>query len=72
MLNKKGDLDIAAKNIKITDLQPEPKFEKKQLLVSKKYFSRRDLMDALLEDKKLYTITEIENLVNKYRKGMVK
>lgn len=75
MPNKKEDLDMAAGAAKREEQvvkQPETKFEKKQLLVSKKYASDRDLLDALLEDKTLYTITEVDSLINKYRKGKVK
>lgn len=43
MLDKKGDLDTMAKNIKITDLEFECKFEKNQLLVSKNIFQEEIL-----------------------------
>ena len=75
MSNKKSDSDMAAGAAQRAEQavkQPETKFEKKQLIVSKKYASNRDLVDALLEDKRLYTITEVDNLINKYKKGMVK
>lgn len=75
MPNKKEDLDMAAGTAKREEQavkQPETKFEKKQLLVSKKYASDRDLLDALLDGNKLYTITEVEGLINNYRKGTVK
>ncbi len=75
MSNKKADLDMAAgttDRVEQAVKQPETKFEKKQLIVSKKYASSRDLVDALLEDKRLYTIMEVDNLINKYRKGTVK
>ena len=78
MSNKKADSDMAAgtagavERAEQTVKQPEIKFEKKQLIVSKKYAADRDLVDALLDDKKLYTLAEVDNLINKYRKGMVK
>lgn len=72
MPNKKEDLDAAIKKEEQVVKQPEIKFEKKQLLVSKKYASNRDLLDALLDNNKLYTITEVEGLISNYRKGTVK
>jgi len=75
MSNKKIDSDVtagAAERAEQAVKQPETQFEKNQLLVSKKYASDRDLVAALLDDKKLYTITEVDNLINKYKKGTVK
>lgn len=77
MSNKKADSDMAvgtagaAERVEQAAKQHEAKFEKKQLIVSKKYASNRDLVDALLDDKKLYTIAEVDNLISNYRKGKV-
>lgn len=50
----------------------EPQFSKEQIVASEKYRSQRDLVDALLEKDKKYTIATVDNLIEKYRKGQVK
>lgn len=49
----------------------EPKFSRAQLVASAKYADRRDLVNALLENKS-YTTTEVDQLVDGYMKGQVK
>jgi hypothetical protein len=44
---------------------------KEQLLASQKYANRRDVISALLEDGKTYTLNEVEELMNAYLKGTV-
>lgn len=51
--------------------QTEPVFSKEQILASDRYANRRDLVDALLEDKS-YTLETVDNLIEKYMKGQVK
>lgn len=51
--------------------QTEPMFSKEQILASDRYANRRDLVDALLEDKS-YTLETVDNLIEKYMKGQVK
>lgn len=51
--------------------QTEPMFSKEQILASARFANRRDLVDALLEDKS-YTMKTVDNLVEKYMKGQVK
>ena len=48
------------------------RFSKAALNASKKFSDKRDLLSALLDDKKLYTIAEAEDLMEKYLKGKVK
>lgn len=48
----------------------ENKFTKSQVLASKK-FTNKDLINAILEDGKSYTLKEVETTVNKYLKGEV-
>lgn len=48
------------------------KFTKTQLLNSKKYAGKRDLISALLADDKTYTTEEVDALIEKYLKGTVK
>lgn len=50
----------------------EPQFSKEQIVASDKYRNQRDLVDALLEKDKKYTIATVDNLIEKYKKGQVK
>lgn len=50
----------------------EPVFKKEQIIASARYANRRDLVDALLDEKKSYTIKTVDNLMEKYMKGKVK
>lgn len=52
--------------------QTEPVFSKEQILASDHYANRRDLVDALLDTDKSYTLEIIDNLIEKYMKGQVK
>ena len=47
-------------------------YTKAQLTASKKYANRRDIISALLDDGKAYTLDEVDALINKYMKGKVK
>lgn len=44
-------------------------FTKDQLVKSKKYVHRRDALSALLDDGKIYSIAEIDNILNQFDKG---
>lgn len=56
-----------------TEVQSIPiKFSKEQILTSTKYRNNRDLVDAILDEKKKYTIENVDSLVEKYMKGEVK
>lgn len=50
----------------------EPQFSKEQIVASEKYRNQRDLVDALLEKDKRYTIATVDSLIGKYMKGQVK
>ncbi len=50
----------------------EATFTKAQLLKSKKYSERVDLLNVLLEDDKSYTSKEVEKLIDDFMKGKVK
>lgn len=52
--------------------QTEPVFSKEQILASDRYVNRRDLVDALLDTDKSYTLKTVDNLIDKYMKGQVK
>lgn len=47
-------------------------FTRDQLAASKRYRARRDLVLALLEEGKIYTLAEADALLEKYEKGRVK
>ncbi len=47
-------------------------YTKEQLAASKKYANRRDVISALLEPGKTYTLAEVDALIEKYMKGKVR
>lgn len=47
-------------------------YTKAQLLASKRYANRRDLISALLADDKTYTTDAVDALIEKYLKGKVR
>ena len=52
--------------------QTEPMFSKEQILASARYANRRDLVDALLDEKESYTLETVDNMIENYMKGRVK
>jgi hypothetical protein len=53
-------------------MKKEAKFSKKQLMVSKRFRDKNDLLVALLNEDKLYTSHEVDELIEKYNKTEVK
>lgn len=49
----------------------ELKFAKSQIVNSKKYRIRKDLVNALLDEDKLYSFDEVDKLINKFMKSKV-
>lgn len=47
-------------------------YKKEQLVASKRYANRRDLIRALLDSGKHYTLDEVDRLIESYMKGQVK
>lgn len=47
-------------------------FTREQLAASKRYANRRDLIRALLEPGKAYTLAEVDGMIEKFRKGKVR
>jgi hypothetical protein len=47
------------------------KFTKSQITSSKKYKNRRDLVNAILDDSKLYSIDEVDALIKQFMKNEV-
>ena len=46
-------------------------FEKRQLLESRRFRDKRDLLEAILSDGKEYTMEDVEQRIDDYRKGKV-
>jgi hypothetical protein len=51
---------------------PAAVFTKEQLAASKRYANRRDVISALLEDGKSYTLQEVDTLIENFMKGTVR
>lgn len=47
-------------------------YTKEQLRLAHRYAASRDLISALLEDGKTYTLVEVDKLIDNYLKGEVK
>ena len=62
------------KEIKTTADSPkvENKFSKEQLIASSRFRDRRDILEALLTDRELYTVKAVEEKIESYMKGKVK
>lgn len=50
----------------------ESKYSKEQLLKSKRYSNRKDLLGVLLDDEKEYSFTEVDAEIEKFMKRGVK
>ena len=50
----------------------ENKFTKEQIVASKRYRANADLLNAILKDKKSYTLQEVDEKNIKFKKGKVK
>ncbi|MCP8385436.1 hypothetical protein NMF90_05340 [Clostridioides difficile] len=46
------------------------KFTKEQIVNSKKYVNRKDLLNAILEENELYSFLEVEDRINNFMKGV--
>ena len=56
---------------KKTEKAAKNPYTKDQILLSEKYTKRRDLINALLEEDKEYTIEEVDAVMDKFLKGKV-
>ena len=65
---KRGSGAVAEERSK----QDKPKFTRQQVLASARYKNRRDLVAALLDEGKTYTIAEVDQMVDQFMKGKVK
>lgn len=48
-----------------------PVFDKEQLLQSKKYAQHKDLLNALLDAERAYTLQEVDDMIKDFLKGKV-
>lgn len=49
----------------------KPNFTKRAFLKSEYYRGKQDVLNALLDDDKMYTIDEVNNLIETFLKGKV-
>lgn len=56
---------------KIVENTAEDKFSKKQIVSSKRYRNNVDLLNAVLKDNKTYTLKEVNEIIEKFKKGKV-
>lgn len=63
---------MARKNGKETSETFDARYTKDQLIRSEKYRNQRDLVAALLKDENVYSLTEVEEIMNQFMKGKVK
>lgn len=68
MAKGKGSAAVAEKNAELN----ERKFTKEQIIASARYRNRKDMVSAMLDDGKTYTITEVDQKVDHIMKGKVK
>lgn len=50
----------------------ENEYTKEQILAASRYQGRRDLIEALLDDRKKYTMETVDRMVEDFMKRMVK
>jgi hypothetical protein len=50
----------------------EPTFSKEALLNAKRFRDERDIVSAVLKNDVEYTVSEVEDMIMNYMKGMVK
>ncbi|AZK48793.1 hypothetical protein [Paenibacillus lentus] len=66
---------MASKKKEVKEVVEAPekaKFTKSQLISSKRYTHRKDLLNMLLKDDTVYDFDEVEGLIDDFMKGKVK
>ena len=61
-----------AEDIEQVEVKAETTFTKVQLLSAERFSGRRDLLSALLDENKSYTVRAVEEMIENYMKGQVK
>lgn len=62
---------MSKKKLDAAQTKTEVKFTKRALVSCKKLREQRDIVSALLEDDKVYTISEVERMIEQFLKGKV-
>ena len=52
--------------------QADIRFKKDNLVTSARYIDKKDVVNAVLEDGKEYTLAEVDELIRKFMKGKVR
>ena len=63
---KKSEIEVQENKPEIAET-----FKKENLMSSARYLEKRDIINALLEDDREYTLSEVDGLVEKFMKGKV-
>lgn len=64
--------DSPVMHIRVKEAVNKVTYTKEQIIGSKKYAGRADLLSALLEPGKSYTLEEVDKKMEKYMKGAVR
>lgn len=76
MLSQGEEIHMAAKKktletLKVTEKQ-EAKFTRSQLLAALKFANRKDLLEAVLTEDGLYSISDVESKIESFMEGKVR
>jgi hypothetical protein len=62
---------LAVRKAMKEELSEKNKFTKEQVVQSKRYVDRIDLLNVLLQTDKSYSLEEVDDLMNNFMKGKV-
>lgn len=62
---------MAKTKVSVNETETPATFTKQQLITSKKYAEKKDLLNALLVDSKSYSMAETEEILDNFLKGKV-
>ena len=60
------------KKTAVNEERKEELFTLEQLIAAEKFGNRKDMLKAILSDRKEYAISEVEKRIEKFMKGQVK
>lgn len=63
---------MSIKEDKVIDKDKDVAYTKDQILASKKYSNRKDVLNVVLKNGKLYTLKQVDEQIEKFMKGKVK
>lgn len=67
-----ADAEKTSKKVKAEKVETVLTYSKKQFVNSKKFAKRKDILNALLEDDKMYSIAQVEEIINDFLYGKKK